>query len=154
MICNNWACYTKINIIPCFNVFSQKIFIPLVKSSGQVAQIFCLIMLGGEILFDLDLVQCVGRICTLRLKLRTKQGARSQDDKDLYVFLYPWHWQLPPVVVPQQTLCSLGMVLPQGHVLLCPELSWPLEAEPEQARRPWTGTRFLLPESSKTCVHI
>lgn len=152
MIWSNWACYTKINTIPLFNVFSQQIFIPLVKNSGEVAQIFCLIMLEGEILLALNLVQCVGNICTVRLELRMRQGTRSQNDKDLYIFLYPWHCQLPPVVVPQQTLQSLGMVLPQGHIILCLELSQPMQVEPEQARRSWTGTRFLLPENSKNSV--
>lgn len=145
MICSNWACYTKINTIPWFNVFSQQMFIPLVKISGQVAQMFCLIMLGGEILFALNLVWCVGSVCTLSLELRMRQGTRWQRFVCVSLSL--------TLVVPQQTLHSLDVVLPQGHILLCLGLSQPMQAEPEQARRSWTGTRFLLPESSKTCVH-
>lgn len=122
MICNNWACYTKINIIPCFNVFSQKIFIPLVKSSGQVAQIFCLIMLGGEILFDLDLVQCVGRICTLRLKLRTKQGAKMTR---IYMYFF----------IPDTGSCHLWLY----HSRPCALLAWYFHRGTFFSARSWAG---------------
>lgn len=81
--------HTKINTIPLFNIFSQEILIPLVKISGQVAQTFCLIMLGGEVLFALSLVQAVGSVDTLRFGLQDE--ARSRGDKDLKVPLYPWH---------------------------------------------------------------
>lgn len=89
MICNNWACFTKINTIPWFNTFSQQIFAPFVKSSGWVAQIFCLILLRGEILFASNLVQCVGSICTLRLALRMRQGTRDKMTKIYMCFFIP-----------------------------------------------------------------
>lgn len=45
---NNQACYSKISIIPLFSMFFQEILIPLVKNSGQITQIFGLIMLGEK----------------------------------------------------------------------------------------------------------
>lgn len=88
-IYNNWACYTKINTIALFSIFSQEILTLLVKNSDQGAQIFCLTIRGGEVLFALKLVHGVGSIYTLRLGLQDE--ARSKGDKNLNVLLYPWH---------------------------------------------------------------
>lgn len=129
MICSNWACYTKINTIPWFNVFSQQMFIPLVKISGQVAQMFCLIMLGGEILFALNLVWCVGSVCTL--KFRVEDEARNKMTKICMCFFLP------------DTGCATAN----------PALSWRGTstgahsslpgAEPAHAGRAWAGKEVL-----------
>lgn len=124
MIWNNWACYTKINTIPLFNVFSQQIFIPLVKNSGEVAQIFCLIMLGGEILYALNLVQCVDSICTVRLELRM----RHKESK----------WQGFICISLSLTLAAATC----GCTTADPALSWP-RAEPAHAGRAWAGKEVL-----------